>query len=292
METDTDRVDLRTLVAHDRSVPATTTAEALQAAFEQMQVDFVAVLDGENVLGLCSRRHLARQLSSRYGFALYARQPATEFLMHAPLLVPERTPITDVFRTASGRDPGDFYDDVALVNGLGRYLGMIPMITLVRLQTRFLLRNNEMLDKSRLEIAAKNRVLEEDILMARKVQLAMQPQSHAPLSANGLTLRLAHRYKPAGQAELKPYAISNPNVRANNRRLPINIRRAATVRPFRHLTILEIPSTKTNTNPKIRSIAPKSCMFVPNVDMIRSNDGATRAPHEACLRKESDPRIG
>jgi hypothetical protein len=29
-----------------------------------------------------------------------------------------------------------------------------------------------------------------------------------------------------------------------------------------------------------------------NVDVIRSNDGATRAPHETCLRRESDPRIG
>jgi sigma-B regulation protein RsbU (phosphoserine phosphatase) len=34
--------------------------------------------------------------------------------------------------------------------------------------------------------------------MAREVQLAMQPQGHPPLSSNGLALRLAHRYRPAG----------------------------------------------------------------------------------------------
>jgi len=33
--------------------------------------------------------------------------------------------------------------------------------------------------------------------MAREMQLAMQPQAHAPLSANGLTLSIAHRYQPA-----------------------------------------------------------------------------------------------
>jgi hypothetical protein len=29
-----------------------------------------------------------------------------------------------------------------------------------------------------------------------------------------------------------------------------------------------------------------------NVDMIRANDGATRAPHETCLRQAPDPVIG
>jgi hypothetical protein len=30
----------------------------------------------------------------------------------------------------------------------------------------------------------------------------------------------------------------------------------------------------------------------PNVELIRVNDGASRALHEACLRKTSDPVIG
>jgi phosphoserine phosphatase RsbU/P len=196
--TDPDHMNLRALVSHDKSVPASTTAEALQAAFERSGVDFLSVVEGEKLLGLCSRRQLAQQLSSRYGFALYARQPASAFLMPAPLLVSIETPITDVFKAVSGREPRDFYDDVALVDELGRYLGMIPMLTLVRLQTEFLLRNISSLEASRLEVADKNRALEDDMLMAREVQLAMQPQAHAPLSANGLTLRIAHRYRPAG----------------------------------------------------------------------------------------------
>jgi hypothetical protein len=31
---------------------------------------------------------------------------------------------------------------------------------------------------------------------------------------------------------------------------------------------------------------------LPNVEMIRANDGAARATHETCLRKASDPMIG
>jgi hypothetical protein len=30
----------------------------------------------------------------------------------------------------------------------------------------------------------------------------------------------------------------------------------------------------------------------PNVEMIRVNDGAARAPHETCLRQTSSPMIG
>ena len=30
----------------------------------------------------------------------------------------------------------------------------------------------------------------------------------------------------------------------------------------------------------------------PNVELIRANDGAARAPHETCLRQAPDPVIG
>jgi serine phosphatase RsbU (regulator of sigma subunit) len=193
-----ERLDLRALVAHSRSVPASMTVEALQAVLTQWDVDFIAVVEGDHLLGVCSRQRLAQELSSRYGFALFARQAVTSFVMPSPLLVLEDTPITDVFQLASGREAGRFYDDVALVDAQGHYLGMIPMLTLVRLQTEFLIRNNARLEASRIEIAVKNRVLEEDLLMAREVQLAMQPQTHAPLRAHGMTLRLAHRYRPSG----------------------------------------------------------------------------------------------
>jgi hypothetical protein len=32
--------------------------------------------------------------------------------------------------------------------------------------------------------------------------------------------------------------------------------------------------------------------WLPNVEMIRVNDGAARAPHETCLRQTPDPMIG
>jgi serine phosphatase RsbU (regulator of sigma subunit) len=196
-EGDPDQLPLRSLVAHAESVPAATTVESLQAVFARIGVEFLAVLDGSRLLGLCSHRQLTHQLSSRFGFALMARQPVSAFLMATPMSVAEDTPITTVFQAAALRGAREFYDDVMLVDRDGHYVGMIPMRTLVRLQTEFLVRNNSRLEASRTEIAAKNRTMEEDLLMAREMQLALQPQAHAPLTAAGLTLRLEHRYRPA-----------------------------------------------------------------------------------------------
>jgi sigma-B regulation protein RsbU (phosphoserine phosphatase) len=191
-------VDLRTLTAHAEWIPSVTTVEVAQAVMGRKNIDFVAVLEGPRLIGVCTRRDLAQQLGSRYGFALNARQPVGMFLARAVLKISTTTPITAVFKAATARGPLEFYDDVLLVEPDGRYAGMIPMRAIVRLQTEFLLRNNAQLEASRDEIADKNAAMEKDLLMAREVQLAMLPPAHAPFFANGLALRLAHRYRPAG----------------------------------------------------------------------------------------------
>jgi sigma-B regulation protein RsbU (phosphoserine phosphatase) len=103
--------------------------------------------------------------------------------MAAPIRVSTITPVTSVFKTASARSDREFYDDVLLLDEQEHYVGMIPMRMLVRLQTDFLLGNIISLEASRHEIAEKNAEMEKDLLMAREVQLAMLPQTHAPVIA-------------------------------------------------------------------------------------------------------------
>ncbi len=191
-------MDLRTLTGHCAAMPSTATVEEVQAEFARANVDFLAVTEGEVLLGVCARRELVSALGSRFGFALNARQPVRAYLMAAPLRVVVGEKMTEVFKAAAARPDREFYDDVLLVEDSGRYVGMIPMRTIVRLQTEFLLDNNARLEASRLEIAGKNRQMEDDLLMAREVQLAMLPQTHLPLASSGMTLRIAHRFQPAG----------------------------------------------------------------------------------------------
>jgi hypothetical protein len=137
-------------------------------------------------------------LGSRFGFALNAQRAVRGHLMAAPLQITTGTPLTEVFKATAGRGDHEFFDDVLLVDPEGSYVGLIAMRTLVRLQTDFLLGNIERLDASRREIAEKNREMESDITMAREVQLAMLPPPLVTLTAADRTLRVAHRYQPAG----------------------------------------------------------------------------------------------
>jgi len=195
---DIDALDLRALVAHAGALPAAMLVEQAQAEFARFNVDFLAVLDGEKLLGLCARRELAQALGSRYGFALNARRPVSAHLMNDPLRVRVGTPATGVFKAASARSDREFYDDVLLVEPDGRYAGLIPTRTLVRLQTEFLLGNIAHLEASRQEIAAKNHEMQQDLEMAREVQLAMLPAATVSIASDELALQLAHRYRPAG----------------------------------------------------------------------------------------------
>jgi serine phosphatase RsbU (regulator of sigma subunit) len=194
----TASVDLRTLVTHAQSLPSTTTVEATRAVFARSQVDFLAVLEGGRLLGVCARRELSDALGSRFGFALNARHSVAEHLMAAPLRVCVGTAITDVFQTTAARSDREFYDDVLLVAEDGSYVGMISMRVLARLQTEHLLAGIERIEASRREITAKNKQLEDDLQMAREVQTAMLPAAIPALEFDGVTLRITHRYEPAG----------------------------------------------------------------------------------------------
>lgn len=191
-------LDLRTLIGHSAFVQADQLVETVQAEFARTNTDFLAVLEGTSLLGVCARRELVQALGTRFGFSLNARQPFRSQLMPAPMQVILGTPVTEVFKVAATRTDREFFDDVLLVDEQGRYLGLIPMRTLVRLQTDFLLGNIVTLEASRQEIAAKNGEMEKDLLMAREVQLAMLPSLYEPLDADGLTLAIAHRFLPAG----------------------------------------------------------------------------------------------
>ena len=194
----TPSIDLRSLVAHSHVIDAASTVEAVQGAFAKLDVDFLAVTTGTQLVGVCARRELIGSLGSRFGFALNAKRPIREFLMAAPLIVGIDTAMTDLFKSTASRGQREFYDDVVLVGPDRRVVGLIPMHTLVRLQTEFLLRNLEQVEAARVELAGKNREMEDDLRMAREVQFALLPQGRAGFSFADRTVEFAHVYRPSG----------------------------------------------------------------------------------------------
>ena len=91
----------------------------------------MAVLDGDQFLGLCARREIGMLLGARYGFALFARKPIRDHLQKRPLPVSVGTPINEIFAAAFSRDHDSYYDDIALLDERGSFLGLVFTDTLV-----------------------------------------------------------------------------------------------------------------------------------------------------------------
>src|SRR5262245_3171068 len=100
-------IDLRALLQHSEWVTASATLQDVQKRFAQHSHDFMAVLDAERVLGLCSREHVGTLLGTQFGFALYARQPIRERLVPSPMIIPENQPIDSVLQEVFSRNEED-----------------------------------------------------------------------------------------------------------------------------------------------------------------------------------------
>lgn len=191
---------LRALVGHREFIRADETLESVHQRFAAGRVDFMAVIDGRKLLGLCSRRDLGTLLGARYGFALFARVTVREHLAQDAILLSVNDSMTDVLQRISARRDEHFYDDVLLVDAVGDFLGLIYVRDLMRFQTGLLMNNIEALHGKQAELNAKNREMEDDLRMAREVQVAMLPREFPNCGAGeaGRSLRFAHLYEPAG----------------------------------------------------------------------------------------------
>jgi serine phosphatase RsbU (regulator of sigma subunit) len=194
-------IDLRAFVGHRLWLAANTSLEEAQQFFTSTELEFVAVLEGGRVLGLCARRQIGIALGSRFGFSLFSRNPVREYLLPRALVVRITDPIEQVLKQVSMRPGEDFYDDVLLVNEPEAFLGSIFVRDLVRVQHGLLLENIEQLERRRVEIERQNRQMEQELIMASRVQRAMLPQVYPKFSPPTGTgrLRFEHRYLPAGK---------------------------------------------------------------------------------------------
>lgn len=175
--------------------------EAVFEIFKDGIVNFVAVLQGERLLGMCSRQETAALLGGRYGFSLWARKPIAQHLCKQETRIKVTMPIGDVLRAVFARPDKNFYDDVLLVDETGGFLGFIATETLFKVQNALLLTNIRELEERDRVIHRKNEQMETDLRMARELQQALMPNAYPSFSAGPseeqTNLRFYHRYLPA-----------------------------------------------------------------------------------------------
>jgi len=196
-----ESIDLRVLVNHRSLTEASASVESVADMFKTGNANFIAVLDGQRLLGMCSRQETAALLGGRYGFSLWARKPIREHLCKQETRIKVAMPIGDVLRTVFARPDANFYDDVVLVNQDGGFLGFIATETLFKVQNALLLTNIREIEERDREIRQKNEQMETDLRMATELQQALMPSTYPtfpPGAAMDATrLRFCHRYLPA-----------------------------------------------------------------------------------------------
>jgi sigma-B regulation protein RsbU (phosphoserine phosphatase) len=175
--------------------------EAVFEIFKSGIVNFVAVLDGERLLGMCSRQETAALLGGRYGFSLWARKPIGQHLCKQETRIDVAMPIGDVLRAVFARPDENFYDDVLLVDERGGFVGFIATETLFKVQNALLLTNIRELEERDRVIRHKNEQMETDLRMATELQQALMPNVYPSFPGGSgeesTRLRFYHRYLPA-----------------------------------------------------------------------------------------------
>lgn len=194
-------IDLRALIGHRTSTQASASVESVSEIFKSGPANFVAVLENQQLLGMCSRQEIAALLGGRYGFSLWARKPIGGHLCKRATRIKIATPIGDVLQTVFARPDENFYDEVVLVDENGGFLGFIATETLFKVQNALLLTNIRELEERDREIRQKNEQMETDLRMATELQQALMPSAYPTFPAEGgageTRLRFCHRYLPA-----------------------------------------------------------------------------------------------
>src|SRR5262245_14215646 len=175
--------------------------ETVFEIFKNGITNFVAVLEGDRLLGMCSRQETAALLGGRYGFSLWARKPIGQHLCKQETRIKLAMPIGDVLRAVFARPDENFYDDVLLVDESGRFLGFIATETLFKVQNALLLTNIRELEERDRVIRRKNDQMETDLRMATELQQALMPNVYPTFPAGpsqaSTGLHFYHRYLPA-----------------------------------------------------------------------------------------------
>ncbi|MBC8011377.1 MAG: SpoIIE family protein phosphatase [Burkholderiales bacterium] len=192
-----EAIRLIDLVEHADQLDTLTTLTASQGEFTRRKRRFLGVTSGKVFVGLASAREITELLSNQFGHALFGRANLGKHVMTDALIVADDLPITELLKLVAARSEEAFDQDIALISPHREFLGLIPLPRIVRLQTGLLLDNLARVEAQRVELAERHRLIEEDLRLARQMQLALLPENPLVVRAPGLRVETRHVYQAA-----------------------------------------------------------------------------------------------
>ena len=192
--------DYRSLVSHATNIQGEDNLGGAYGSFNNHPYDFMGVLQGERIIGIISRREVSMILGSRFGWELFGKNRLRDHLEPGYIAIKNGSPIVEVLSTVFSTEGQSIFNDIVLVDRDEQFLGFITLLTMIRLQHWYLLDNIADLERSQQELRQKNKRNEEDLSLARELQMALLPQRSLEDPANSFKRNLPHffyHYEPA-----------------------------------------------------------------------------------------------
>lgn len=125
---------MQDFIVHSVSTQSDSELELVSDLARKKQVEYIAVLNGESVAGLCSVQRINDALSARFGHALYAKRPVIEYMIPKPIIVNKTSTHPSIFNDIFQRTSDHFYDDLLCIDANNQLVGLISTESILRLQ--------------------------------------------------------------------------------------------------------------------------------------------------------------
>jgi len=156
------------IISNELTTPQTTVNKVAERFFSTTDLDAMAVVEGNEPVGLVTRTKLLFSLFRRFGFELYGKHPIIVIADTTPLIVPENERLDVVIDKALERTPQDIYDEIIVTSPDGAYKGLLSVKQLVIQQSN----------------ALANSVLQKEVASARAQELEKINQVKSQFLAN------------------------------------------------------------------------------------------------------------
>jgi signal transduction histidine kinase len=152
----------------DQATPQASVNSVAERFFSTTEMDAIALVDGQEPVGLVTRTKLLFTLFRRFGFELYGKHPIIAIADATPLIVDESERLDVIIDKALERQPQDIYDEIIVTDGRGSYRGLLSVKQLVIQQSNSLASN----------------ILQKEIASARALELEKINQVKSQFIAN------------------------------------------------------------------------------------------------------------
>jgi signal transduction histidine kinase/CheY-like chemotaxis protein len=168
-----ETTDLTPFIGHQMCVDTDASIGDLCKIFQDDEYNYVTVLKGRNVMGVCSQVHLSSLWAGHFGHALFDDEPVTFHMEQDIHILRQGTRLRDALQSLFSQSNHDMNQDVILVDEQDAYLGNISSHLIILLQQRLLdmqLKQTQEMHEQVIEMNRQLKSVTEEAMKASKVK--------------------------------------------------------------------------------------------------------------------------